>query len=171
MNSIRCVICLIAALTFSSLSAVAASSESIERLLQLTKVQKMFVVYGEQLDGFLKTTLKQAFAENQMGEVTDEFVNVYASKIAQELRKEMSWDKMKGQYIQLYSEIFTQEEIDAQLAFYDSPAGRSIVEKIPVLTQKSMALGQQTMAPMMQRLQQLVAESLEEAKKSSASSK
>ena len=106
-----------------------------------------------------------------MGEVTDAFVNAYASKIAQELKKEMSWDKLKGQYIKLYSDIFTQEEIDAQLAFYDSPAGRSIIEKIPVLTQKSMALGQQTMAPMMQRLQQLVAESLEEAKKSSAPAK
>ena len=171
MKPLRRIICLVVAVTLGSLPASAASSDSIERLLDLTKVQQIYATYGEQLDGFLKTTLKQAFAENQMGEVTDAFVNAYASKIAQELKKEMSWDKLKGQYIKLYSDIFTQEEIDAQLAFYDSPAGRSIIEKIPVLTQKSMALGQQTMAPMMQRLQQLVAESLEEAKKSSAPAK
>jgi hypothetical protein len=166
MISTRRIVSLVAALLFSSLPAAAASSESIERLLQLTQVQKMYVVYGEQLEGFLKTTLKQAFAENQMGDITEDFVNLYAAKIAQELRKEMSWDKMKGQYVQLYSEMFAQEEIDAQLAFYESPHGRSIVGKIPQLTQKTMALGQQTMGPIMQRLQQLVAESLEEAKKS-----
>jgi hypothetical protein len=168
---VRHISCFVAIFFASILSASSASADSIERLLKLTKVQQISVAYGDQLDGYVKTALKQVFTENQMGEITDAFVDAYASKITQELKKEMSWDRLKGQYIQLYSEIFTQEEIDAQLAFYDSPAGRSIVEKIPVLTQKSMALGQRTMAPMMQRLQQLVAESLEEAKKSSGAQK
>jgi uncharacterized protein len=58
------------------------------------------------------------------------------------LREEMTWDKLRPVYVQIYQESFTQEEIDGLIAFYESPAGFAFVEKMPFVMQKSMSIMQ-----------------------------
>ncbi|HUP43144.1 MAG TPA: DUF2059 domain-containing protein [Thermoanaerobaculia bacterium] len=43
----------------------------------------------------------------------------------------------------IYVKHFTAEEMEATLEFYRSPAGQSILQKMPVVMQESMAVGQQ----------------------------
>lgn len=43
----------------------------------------------------------------------------------------------------IYVKHFTAEEMEATLEFYRTPAGQSILQKMPVVMQESMAVGQQ----------------------------
>ena len=69
------------------------------------------------------------------------------------IRDELSYAKMKDIYLQVYRETFTQDEINSIIAFYSSPAGKAMVEKIPITMQKAGALVQARIGPMTQKLQ------------------
>jgi hypothetical protein len=81
------------------------------------------------------------------------------------LKEEFSWDKVKNQYVQAYREMFTQEEIDGLIAFYQTPAGQSLVNKQPELAKRTMTILQQRMAPVMQRIQKMSEAAASELKK------
>jgi hypothetical protein len=60
---------------------------------------------------------------------------------------------MKKILVPSYSETFSQEEVDGLIAFYQSPAGKAYVEKMPTLLQKTMGQMQQFMGPFVQKAQ------------------
>lgn len=68
------------------------------------------------------------------------------------IMKELSWENIKGDYIELYAEVFTIEELKGLIAFYESPAGQAFVKKQPELNQKSMMLSQKMMMKIMPKL-------------------
>ena len=63
------------------------------------------------------------------------------ARLTQLLATEMSWRSLGPEVSQVYADVFSQPEIDAMLAFYGSPAGRSMIAKSPVLLGKLMGGG------------------------------
>jgi len=74
------------------------------------------------------------------------------------IAEEMSWKKIKNDYIAIYAETFTDEELQGIIDFYKSPAGAAFVETTPALTRKSMELNQRQMMTMMPKLQRITRE-------------
>ena len=68
---------------------------------------------------------------------------------------------MKPIYTKIYDETFTSDELSGIVAFYKSPAGRAMVEKMPVLMSKAMAAVQLQMGDVMQQMQQIGTEGQE----------
>ncbi|HXA47409.1 MAG TPA: DUF2059 domain-containing protein, partial [Burkholderiaceae bacterium] len=66
--------------------------------------------------------------------------------------EQLNLDHLKSIYIQVYSEYFSQEEIDQLIAFYESPTGIMCITKIPLATQQSVLLMQQKIGPMLQTM-------------------
>ncbi|SOC80386.1 hypothetical protein SAMN06296241_1935 [Salinimicrobium sediminis] len=54
-----------------------------------------------------------------------------------------SLESLYGQMAQIYTEEFTEAEIDQILAFYNTPVGQKMREITPELTRKGMEIGQQ----------------------------
>ena len=71
---------------------------------------------------------------------------------------EFSWAKLEKIYIQVYGEAFSEDEVQALIGFYKSPTGRMMIRKTPVVLEKTMALVQQEMIPIMQKMQRNVAD-------------
>lgn len=72
--------------------------------------------------------------------------------------------KMQIMLVQVYADTYTEEEIDGILGFYKSPAGQAMLRKMPVLMQRSMALGQQLMGDLMPEIQKMTQETQEKLK-------
>jgi hypothetical protein len=68
----------------------------------------------------------------------------------------MGWKSMEPEYVELYAETFSDEELDGIIAFYKTPAGVSMIAKTPELTQKSLAISQKKMAEVMPDLQKMI---------------
>ena len=66
--------------------------------------------------------------------------------------------------IQIYQESFTQDEINAIIAFHKSPTGILIVDRMPTVMQKSGVAMQAKMLPMMERMKAVAAKAAAEAK-------
>jgi hypothetical protein len=60
-----------------------------------------------------------------------------------EIEKEVSADGLVNLVVPIYDKHFSEQEIDALITFYSSPAGKKIVQTLPIVMQESMAAGQQ----------------------------
>jgi hypothetical protein len=126
----------------------------IEEMFQITKpeqmlqqmMQQMHAVQAAQLEKTNLTPEKKAQAEQAM------------QKMSRVIEERLSWVKLKPIYVKIYDEIFTADELSGIVAFYKSPAGRAMIEKMPVLMSKAMAAVQQQMGDVMQQMQQVVKE-------------
>ena len=58
------------------------------------------------------------------------------------LKTEVGPDKIRGIMLQVYRETYTQEEVDALIAFYSSPVGASVIKKVALVDEKSRKLVQ-----------------------------
>ena len=69
--------------------------------------------------------------------------------------KEMSWEKVKADYIDLYAKTFTEEELKGIIDFCKTPAGQAFAKKQPELAKGTMELKQKRVASVMLKLQEL----------------
>lgn len=138
--------------------AAPASAESVERLLALTQVEKLLVGVRSQTDSMMSATMARMLDGRNASAEDRQRMEHFQRRTLAVVREELSWEKLKPLYVQLYTEVFTQEEVDGLIAFYESPAGQAYIGKMPLITQKSMALMQDLMVPMVRKLQENVAE-------------
>ncbi len=125
--------------------------QKIEELCKLSKVDQMQAQVIEQMKG----NMAQMFAR------TD--VPADAKAVGQEMQAEMvklvsdrlTWDKMKPDVVKLYDETVSEQEIDGILSFYRSPAGRAMLDKMPVLMSKSMQLVQKQIGELMPEIMKI----------------
>jgi uncharacterized protein len=64
----------------------------------------------------------------------------------------------------VYADTFTQKEIDGMTAFYASPVGHAVIQKMPLVLTNSMAEMQKRMGTLFPKVQQIAKETAEEIK-------
>ena len=52
------------------------------------------------------------------------------------VNKDVNWGNLKNQFVNLYADIFSAEELDALIKFYESPTGRKLIDKQPEIQKK-----------------------------------
>ncbi len=111
------------ALVSIGFTASAQESNSIEtkaiKLIELTS--------GQQFDIMTEPLVKMVPEENREAFKKD------LAQSTEELYKKMAT---------VYTESFTEEELDKILVFYDTPVGKKMVAVTPELTKKGMEIGQ-----------------------------
>jgi uncharacterized protein len=132
--------------------AAPASQESIEQLFVLTKTEATL----ESVFGNMEKVMRQMMGQSTQGKTLtpaqQQLADNFPAKLIAMMREEMGWEKMKPQYVQLYRDTFDQEEVNGLIDFYKSPTGQAYANKMPELTQKSMALSQQMTQSLMPKI-------------------
>ncbi len=121
----------------------------IERILALTKADAMM----DQMFNQLKSMMMSPAGSGEQGPTAE-----LQGKIMDLVKQKMSWDKLRPQYVKLYDETYSAEEIDGILAFYQSPAGRAMLDKMPVILSKSIAIAQGMMGDIVPDIQRILRE-------------
>ena len=148
-----------AAFAVFATTARAASPESVERLLQVTKVQSqletMLAKTVPAMRQSMRESMQQALGAQIDPERAARLFDALNARLEPMFRDLMSWERMKPDLTEIYGETFTQEEIDGLIAFYETPLGRAMVDKMPEVTQRSMQLMQRRLVPLMQQALQI----------------
>lgn len=100
-----------------------------------------------------------------------EKTRVLQDEIMTMIQQEFTWDKVKDDYIQIYADTFTEEELNGLIEFYKSPTGKKFTEKMPDLMQKSMQISQKQMQNIMPKVQEISRKFAEEHKAAAAALK
>jgi len=154
-----------ALLLSGALHAAPASPQSVEAVLEVTRVEAMLNTMYANLEPMMRQAMQQSVGGRKVTAEEQRLLDALPGKFAALMREEMAWEKLKPLYVQVYAESFDQEEIDALLVFYRSPAGQALIGKMPVVMQKSMALVQGQMQSFLPRMQKAIDEAMAEAKK------
>lgn len=145
--------------------AAPPSDASVEQLLKLTKADKLTDTVFKQMDGMMKAAMRQATKGQPLNAEQQAIVNQQQTDMIAIMKDELSWSKIKGMYVQVYRDTFSQEEINGLITFYKSPTGQAFVDKQPELIKRTMAIMQQRMTPMIERIQKMEKETAAELQK------
>ena len=131
-----------------------AKMANIEEIFKLTKVDRMQQAVFAQMQSMATAQLeKMPNRPKDTSEIQEVQDRMFAL-----LLDRLSWTKIKPRYVSLYDETFTASEITGMLDFYKSPAGLAMLEKMPVLLSKSMALSQTLLGDFQPELQRMMEE-------------
>jgi len=144
--------------------AAPASQDSVENLLAATKTETMMDAMYAGMEQLMRQGMQQATQGKPLSAEQQRVMDGFATRFAAVMREEMGWQKLRPQFVQLYRDSFDQEEIDGMLAFYASPAGLAVVNKMPVVMQKSMALSQSLMQSFMPKMTAAMKDAVAEAR-------
>lgn len=95
------------------------------------------------------------FGSQMPAEKQDKFKEIMRAFFA----KYFSWEILKPTLCKMYAQQFTEAEMKQLTVFYKTPLGTKLNSVQPVLFEKGMALGQQTVALHQAELQQMMADS------------
>jgi hypothetical protein len=71
---------------------------------------------------------------------------------------QVSWKVMKPQFADAYVKNFTEEQLDAIIVFYKSPAGVALLTNMPDVNKQISEVGQSRVQALQQQLQQMYAD-------------
>lgn len=143
--------------------AAEPSAESVDKLLVVTKSQALVEQMYGHMESAMRAGMQQALGGRRLTDRQQALVERAPAEFAAVMRQELSWEKIKPIQAGIYRETFTQEEINGLIAFYESPLGRSFIDKMPVVMQRSNQLMQALTAPMMDKMRAAMERAVAEA--------
>ncbi|HYW05868.1 MAG TPA: DUF2059 domain-containing protein [Longimicrobium sp.] len=130
-----------------------AAAQAIIAPSHLQAAQRLLVVTRSR--DLMKQTAETAF----MAQIRQDPAAAAQADVFREVFMQVApWDEMLAASARLYAEMFTEAEINAAIAFHESPAGRRFAELGPTLAERSSWLGEEAMQrrlpELMRRLQE-----------------
>lgn len=109
-----------------------SKQQKIERILELTNPDSVVTEVVTQVDEMMRQIQPSPTAQQKArrSEALDKIGKLAKQRIL----------KMRPELVKAYSETFTDEEIDGMLAFYETPAGKATVTKIPAVNSRMSGL-------------------------------
>ena len=139
---------------FISSTAVASTEshrQAVEEMLSISRVDKMIEPMMENV----MSVMQQQMSQVEIPEDKKPIVEKYNQKIIETLRQEMRWERMKDDFVNLYLDVYTEEEIRGLTEFYKSPLGQKMLDKMPELMQASLQISQGLLQQTLPKIQQL----------------
>lgn len=126
----------------------ASKSAKAEELLQLMQGDQMMKMMEPMMKGMMAQMGKDIPAEQRakVGEMQGKMMALVA----------VSFSKAKPALAKVYTDTYTEEEIDGILAFYKSPAGKAFLQKMPEVMQRSMPVMMQMMGDLQPEIKKMM---------------
>ena len=93
-----------------------------------------------QLDQQAYLTIQAVVGHEKLSPQEQIVANELSDKLYQQSLKSIAWEQMQPIYQKIYKDVYSAEEVQAQINFYSSPMGQSILAIAPLATQESMKI-------------------------------
>jgi len=148
-------------LSFLTQMAGADSLEKAKELIKIMEVTKQLDESQKQIGQFMDQMVDSQGLSGEEA-ITAKALAKKSMESSFEAMKSIDWEIM---FADIYASVFTEDEIQALIDFYKSPAGKKFLDKQPELMAATMQKMQGEMAKLMPKIQADVAKAIEEAKK------
>jgi hypothetical protein len=138
-------------LAFSANLQAQTTDEKLQELFDTMNMDATINTMYQQMQSMMSSSV----ADKVMSSDQEEVYNKYQKELLSLMQTEMGWDDMQADLLVIYKQNFTDQEISDMLAFYKSPTGQSVLQKMPVVMQESMQVGQQMAMKAMPKIRAL----------------
>ena len=137
------------------------TAKQIDEVLELTHAQALLESSLRQVEKSQRDMLDQVLKEERVSPEERAKIDAMLAKMSKSLQAAMAWEKLRPIYHRIYMASFEAEDVDAMIAFYRTPAGQHLIERMPALMQNTMSEMQALMVPTLQQFQQDVTAEIE----------
>ncbi|MBT0569257.1 DUF2059 domain-containing protein [Curvibacter sp. CHRR-16] len=147
----------VVSLLLCSTAAIAApaTDESVKELLVVMQAQKLVNGIRAQVDSMMDNAVKQTLQGKVPTAKQQQAIDNMKNKMVAIVQEEIAWEQLEPLYLRIYKESLSEEEVIGIVAFYKTPAGQAFVEKMPLLTQKTLLEVQKISSEMGQKMQKV----------------
>ncbi|MGB7622830.1 MAG: DUF2059 domain-containing protein [Terriglobia bacterium] len=166
MKKITCLVfCLLAIghLSYPLYADEASHRAAAEKLLEAMQSGAMMSKQMESMKKMIGGFFQMSSASKEQASEME----ARQSKMMDFLYKNMSWDVLKPDFVQVYMDVFTESEMKELTLFYQSPIGQKLLEKTPDVTARTMQITQKRVMALMPEIQKMASEPSEGTKKES----
>jgi hypothetical protein len=128
------------------------TAESVRHLLDLMQSHRIVDDALSNMDAFLKQAMGQAGQGRALNAKQQEIVEQYRTDVVSMMKDELAWSKVEPDVVAIWQKTFSQKEINDLSAFYSSPSGQAIANKLPLVAQAQNAGMQKRMVPVLERI-------------------
>ena len=153
-------ILLLALLLFASFTVASAHAADappddarLDRLLEVTRARAMLEDMLPQVEASQRQMVAQMTAGQALDADQQARLEAIVSRSTAAVRQALSWENLEQVYRDIYRRTFDAQDIDAIIAFYETPAGQRMLDKMPTLMQHTMEAMQQLMVPVLEQMQ------------------
>jgi hypothetical protein len=155
MKRLICLVLFALCLPLTAHADDATKRAKVQEMLDLLHLDKLMAqmmdVAEQQASAITSHTVGKNLSPQQKSKV-----DAFQKQLFGYIESQLSWKALEPQYVDLYAQTFSEEDIDGMLAFYKSPAGVSMIAKTPELSMKSIALVQKKMLTLTPEIQKMV---------------
>lgn len=134
----------------------ASKRAKVEELVSVMHMDRMMDQMMEAVKGQTEQMMQQQPGADSMTPEQKKIVTDYQAKAMQIVIDSMGWKAMEPQFVTLYAQNFTEDEIDGMVTFYKSPTGQAVLNKMPQLMSSAMQLTQSRMVDVQPKLKALM---------------
>lgn len=141
-------------LAFVALPVLAAqpTDADIRHLLEVAHARSMVEQLVPQIDAMQEQQFNQMLQGQKLSTDQQQKLVKVKARTRQAVHQMLSWNELEPMYIDIYKKTFTRDDVLAITQFYQTPAGKALLEKTPALMQNLMVSIQQRMQPVMTSL-------------------
>jgi len=136
----------------------ASKTAKVKELFALTHVDHSLDRMRSAMEQQVQATAKNAPGAEQMTPEKKKIQQEYIDNSMKVVDQQFGWPVLEPAFLRLYSDAYSESDLDGILAFYKSPAGQAMLAKAPELSSGLMEIVHGRMGdfqPKMQALQEL----------------
>ena len=134
-------------------AATPASDAQVDHLLEVMRAKRTVEAMVPQVQAMQRQLVEQSTAGQPLTPGQRQALDRVLYRSNAQILARVSWNNMQPLYRDIYRRSFSAEDMAAMVAFYGSPAGQKLLDRMPQLMQHTMTAMQQVMAPMLQQMQ------------------
>ncbi|OIR03732.1 hypothetical protein GALL_141490 [mine drainage metagenome] len=138
-----------------AVSAAQPSDASVKELLELSGSAHQIEAAKAQFSGMEANAIQQALKGHEITPDIQKILEDSAAKASSIINSTLDWAKVEPLFVKAYQATLTQDEVNGIVAFYKTPAGKAMVQKLPVLMQQTMMEMRPQLGAMMGQLKQV----------------
>lgn len=144
--------------TSSSFADEDSHKRAALELLEVANTKEML----DQMMSSISDMMEQQFKSLKLPPEGEEAAAAFQREIIDWFSEFFVWEQMRDLYVDIYVDVFTEDELKELIRFYQSPLGQKVLKKMPELMQKSIektqAILQDKMPEFQKRLQKTITE-------------
>ncbi len=149
-------------LSLTPFCAAAGEKDALaEKVMALTNMNRML----EQTKVHVLEMQAQMMDQLNIPEDRKDEALAFQKRLVEKTFEIMSFDTMHDEYARLLADVYTVEELEGMISFYESPVGRSMIEKQPLIIKKAVALSQERVKVLIPEINKMAEEFKRKLKK------
>ncbi|HEX7243575.1 MAG TPA: DUF2059 domain-containing protein [Longimicrobiaceae bacterium] len=148
MKRLACTLALLLACALPARAQTPAPSpDRVRAASELVESMDMEATLERSMETMLQQQVKQAPMMAQFQDIMREF-----------MKKAMNWEELRGEYVRVYAEVYTVDELRQLRDFYGTPLGKRLLASMPEVMAKSSEITNARLQQYLPEMQQRIME-------------